>query len=69
MLCQIDPHNEVAADPDSGDDFDGEWCNEDGNLNLHGDVGCVCDIQSLLLQSDGRRCGRTKWHLITGEKC
>ena len=33
---------EVAADPDSEDDFDGEWYDEDGKLNLHdGDVSCV----------------------------
>ena len=35
------------------DDFYGEWCDEDGNFNLHGGyVGCVHDSQSLLLQSD-----------------
>ena len=50
VLCQIDALDE--ADPNSEDDFDGEWCAEDGNLNLHGDVGCVRDIQSSLLQSD-----------------
>ena len=27
----------------------GDWCDSDGNLNLHGDtVGCVGDIQALL---------------------
>lgn len=37
---------EVAADPDSEDDFDGEWCDEDGNLNLHSaDAGCMCNVQ------------------------
>ena len=69
VLSQIDALGEAAADPDSEDDFDGEWCDEDdfdgewcdeddfdgqwcdedGDLNLHGgDVGCVCDVQSLL---------------------
>ena len=52
---QIHALNKVVADPesDSEDDFYGEWCDEDGNFNLHGgDVGCVHDSQSLLLQSD-----------------
>ena len=53
VLGQIDALGEVAADPDSEDDFDGEWCDEDGDLSLHGgDVGCVCDVQSLFTQSD-----------------
>ena len=44
VLSHID-----AADPDSDDDFDGEWWDEDGNLNPHGgDVGCSRDRQSLL---------------------
>ena len=30
VLGQIDALGEVAADPDSEDDFDGEWCDEDG---------------------------------------
>ena len=52
---QIHAFNKVVADPesDSEDDFYGEWCDEDGNFNLHGGyVGCVHDSQSLLLQSD-----------------
>ena len=28
---------ELAAQRDSDDDFDGDWCDSDGNLNLHGD--------------------------------
>ena len=35
-------------------DFDGEseWCDEDGNLKLHGGVvDCARDIQSLLMLS------------------
>ena len=34
VLRLIDAVNQVAADLDSEDDFDGEWCDEDGNLNL-----------------------------------
>ena len=46
VLRQIDALDEVAADPDSEDDFDGEWCDEDGNLNLHSaDAGCMCNVQ------------------------
>ena len=42
---------ELAADRDSDDNFDGDWCDSDGNLNLHDDdVGCVSDIKSLLLR-------------------
>ena len=41
--------DELAAAEDSDDDFDGDWCDSDGNLNLHGDnVGCVSDIEALL---------------------
>ena len=53
-LDAIHSNNEIAADADSDDDFDGEWCNDDGSLNLHGgDVGCVSDIQTLLQRATG----------------
>ena len=46
MLSQIDALDEVAADRDSENDFDGEWCDEDGDLNLHsGDEGSARDVQ------------------------
>ena len=44
MISQTNALDEIAADLDSEDDFDGEseWCDEDRNLNLHGgDVGCA----------------------------
>jgi len=46
VLCLIDTLDEVAADPDSEDDVDGEGCDEDGNLNVHSaDAGCVRNVQ------------------------
>ena len=40
---------ELAADRDSDDDFDGDWCDSDGKVDLQGDdVGCISDIQTLL---------------------
>ena len=32
MISQTDALDEIAADLDSEDDFDGEWCDEDGDL-------------------------------------
>ena len=53
MISQTNALDEIAADLDSEDDFDGERCDEDGDLNLHGgDAGHVHDIQSVLSQSD-----------------
>ena len=53
VFSQTNALDEVTADPVSEDDSDGKWWDMDGMLNLHGgDVGCVHDIQSLLLQSD-----------------
>ena len=34
VLRQIDALNQVALDLDYEDDFEGEGCDEDGNLNL-----------------------------------
>ena len=46
VLRLIDTLDEVAADPDSEDDLDGERCDEDGNLNVHSaDAGCVRNVQ------------------------
>ena len=53
MISQINALDEIAADGDSEDDFGGEWCDEDGDLNLHrGDAGPVHDSQSELPQSE-----------------
>ena len=32
VLSQINALDEVASDPDTEDNFDGKWCDEDGNL-------------------------------------
>ena len=46
VLRLIDTLDEVAADPDSEDDLDGERWDEDGNLNVHSaDAGCVQNVQ------------------------
>ena len=53
VFSQINALGKVTADPVSEDGSDGKWWDMDGKLTLHGgDVGCVHDIQSLLLQSD-----------------
>ena len=58
--------DELAADEASDDDFVGDWCDSDGNLNLHGDdVGCVSDIQASLTgvgtSDENSACSQHDW--------